>query len=109
LNVWAVARVPSGRRQKNGNWVIPIEIGNELGNVKNQRLNSVGHRDFVELIELVFYGPNSPEGIEPLGQATNGQKKVFRFLHDVDRLVGMNPTIRSPGLGHKQSENFSFD
>ena len=26
------------------------------------------------------------EGIEPLDQATNGQKKVFRFLYEVDLL-----------------------
>jgi hypothetical protein len=27
-----VARVPSGARPESGNWVIPNELGNELGN-----------------------------------------------------------------------------
>jgi hypothetical protein len=45
------------------------------------------------------------ENIEPLDHATKGYKKVFRFLHEMDRLgkdffAGVNPTIRTLGLDY---------
>ena len=31
-NVWVADKAPNGARRASGNWVIPNEVGNELGN-----------------------------------------------------------------------------
>jgi putative zinc finger/helix-turn-helix YgiT family protein len=40
-NAWVAAKTPNGARQKNDNWVIPNELGNELGIIVHSPIKSI--------------------------------------------------------------------
>jgi len=47
-SAWAAAKMPNGARRVSGNWVIPNEIGNELGNIVGviQKMENTRHSTY---------------------------------------------------------------